>query len=411
MRLLRLFWSCSLRGQSTRQAHRKYSKVLGIETSCDDTGCAIVDSNRNILGEYLQSQQQIHLDFGGIIPPVARDLHMQNIGNVVTQAIQQAQVNLNDLDAIAVTVKPGLPLSLLVGMNYAKELCKKSLKPLIPIHHMEAHALTARLVDHNLQLPFLVLLLSGGHCLLAIAKRVNEFLLLGQSIDDAPGEALDKAARRLKLKNMKEFRNCAGGQAIEKAALKGDPRAIDLGTFMTSYKDCNFSYSGLKNAIRSQILKSEKMHDLKGDEIIPEVFDLCASIQYAVTKHICTRVQRAIEFIDRTQLLPDTNRTLVVSGGVASNMFIRKHLNYMCDEMNFKLIVPPPKLCTDNGIMIAWNGIEKFNENIDIFNHIDLDKIDIQSKAPLGKNISSKITDMAIRCPSGFFNKIFEEHR
>lgn len=146
---------------------------------------------------------------------------------------------------------------------------------------------------------------------------------------------ISQAARRLKLKNMKEFRNCAGGQAIEKAALKGDPRAIDLGTFMTNYKDCNFSYSGLKNAIRSQIIKSEKKHgrlfyffftliyllinildifillELKGDEIIPEVFDLCASIQYALTKHICTRVQRAIEFIDRTQLLPDTNRTLV----------------------------------------------------------------------------------------------------
>ncbi|XP_025421926.1 probable tRNA N6-adenosine threonylcarbamoyltransferase, mitochondrial isoform X3 [Sipha flava] len=380
---------------NTLQGFRAYSKVLGIETSCDDTGCAIVDSDRNILGECLQSQQQIHLDFGGIIPPVARDLHKQNINNVVTEALQQAQVSLNELDAIAVTVKPGLPLSLLVGMNTAKELSKISRKPLIPIHHMEAHALTARLVDKNLKLPFVVLLLSGGHCLLAVVNKINEFLLLGQSIDDAPGEALDKAARRLQLKNMKEFRYCCGGQAIEKAAMK----------------DCNFSYSGLKNAVRMQILKSEKKHELKGDEIIPEVYDLCASFQYAITKHICTRLQRGFEFIDRTKLLPEINRTLVVSGGVASNMFIRKHLNLVCDNMNFKLVVPPPRLCTDNGIMIAWNGIEKFNENLDIYTYDNLDKVDIQSKAPLGKNISQQVTDMGIRCPSGFFNKLFEQNK
>lgn len=161
MGIHRLHRSCSY----LRQCCRTYSKVLGIETSCDDTGCAIVDTDRKVLGECLRSQQQIHLEyvtvrcrwwpicncrfysFGGIIPPVARDLHKQNIDSVVTQAMQRAQVDLNDLDAIAVTVKPGLPLSLLVGMNYAKELSIRSSKPLIPIHHMEAHALTARLVD------------------------------------------------------------------------------------------------------------------------------------------------------------------------------------------------------------------------------------------------------------------------
>ncbi|VVC25144.1 Hypothetical protein CINCED_3A019019 [Cinara cedri] len=349
--------------------------------------------------------------FGGIIPPVARDLHKQNIDNVVTQALQRAQVSLNDLDAIAVTVKPGLSLSLLVGMNYAKGLSKQSFKPLIPIHHMEAHALTSRLVDQNLKLPFLVLLVSGGHCLLAVVNKVNEFLLLGQSIDDAPGEALDKAARRLQLKNMKEFRNCCGGQAIENAAKKGDPRAFDLGTFMTNYKDCNFSFSGLKNSIKTQIIKLEKEHELKGDEIIPEMNDLCASIQYALTKHMCTRVQRGIEFVIRSKLLPETNQTLVVSGGVASNMFIRKHLNVLCNEMGFKLVIPPPNLCTDNGIMVAWNGIEKLNKNLDIFSHDSLDAIDIQSKAPLGINISQQVIDMGIKCPSGFFNKLFEQNK
>jgi len=188
--------------RKTQQA-RSYSVILGIETSCDDTGCAIVDTDRNILGECLKSQQQIHLDFGGIIPPVARDLHKENIDSVVTQAIQQAQIELNKIDAIAVTVKPGMSLSLLVGMNYAKKLSKQSLKPLIPIHHMEAHALTARLVDKDLKLPFLVLLISGGHCLLAVVKKVNKFILLGQSIDDAPGEAIDKV-----LANINYIQHC-----------------------------------------------------------------------------------------------------------------------------------------------------------------------------------------------------------
>ncbi|XP_050429865.1 tRNA N6-adenosine threonylcarbamoyltransferase, mitochondrial [Adelges cooleyi] len=395
---------------NVRYSH-KTCRIMGIETSCDDTGCAIVDSHRNIVSEFLHSQQETHINFGGIIPPIARNLHKEHIERVVTETLKQSHFTLQDVDAIAVTIKPGLSLSLLVGMNYAKHLCRISSKPLIPIHHMEAHALTARLTDENLQMPFLVLLISGGHCLLAVVKNVDTFLLLGQSVDDAPGEALDKAARRLQLKNFKEFRHCSGGQAIERAATKGDAKAIDLGTFMTGYKDCNFSFSGLKNTIRTQILKFEKKHDIKGDEIIPEVYDLCASIQYSITKHICTRVQRAMEFIDRTNMIPKNNRTLVISGGVASNMFIRKYLNALCDDMAYNLSVPPPALCTDNGVMIAWNGIEKFSKHLDIFSHDNLDKIDILPKAPLGKDISQEVSDMNIRCPSGFFNKLYNSNK
>lgn len=169
----------------------KVTTVLGIETSCDDTGCAVVDSSGKILGEALNSQQQIHLNHGGIIPPIARDLHQQHIEHIVQDALRLASIQLSDVDAIATTVKPGLPLSLLVGMNYGKHLSCKSGKPLIPIHHMEAHALTIRMVQ-KVDFPFLVLLISGGHCLLAVAQAVDKFLLLGQSLDDAPGEAFDK---------------------------------------------------------------------------------------------------------------------------------------------------------------------------------------------------------------------------
>ena len=187
--------------------------ILGIETSCDDTGVAIVDTDGNILGEALHSQLQTHLDLGGIIPVVARDLHKENIAQVVATAMQNAKLNFSDLSAIAVTVKPGMALSLLVGTAFAKDLAKTWSKPLIPIHHMEAHALTARMVEKvyihlyspyffyfqliitiNFQVdfPFMVLLVSGGHCLLALVKSVDEFLCLGESNDNSPGEILDK---------------------------------------------------------------------------------------------------------------------------------------------------------------------------------------------------------------------------
>lgn len=193
--------------------------IMGIETSCDDTGCAIIDTDGNILGEALNSQLSIHLKYisliylyncaltifffsnGGIIPPIAQFLHRQNIENVVNSALNQSGISIDDLSAIAVTVKPGLPLSLLIGLKYAKYLCQKHNKPIMPIHHMEAHALTARMHDTSLEFPFLVLLISGGHCLVAVARNVDDFLLLGESIDDAPGEAFDKVFRTIVIKS------------------------------------------------------------------------------------------------------------------------------------------------------------------------------------------------------------------
>lgn len=215
--------------------------ILGIETSCDDTGCAVLDTNGNILGEALKSQHLIHLNNGGIIPPIAQDLHRKNIESVVNKAVSLADISYENIDAIAVTVKPGLPLSLDIGTKYGKYLCRKFKKPFIPIHHMEAHALTARMFDRSIQFPFLVLLISGGHCLIAVAQHVNKFLLLGESIDDAPGEAFDKMARRMKLKNLTEYSQLNGGQAIELAASKADnPLQYKFTIPLLQYKNCNF---------------------------------------------------------------------------------------------------------------------------------------------------------------------------
>ncbi|XP_049801940.1 tRNA N6-adenosine threonylcarbamoyltransferase, mitochondrial isoform X3 [Schistocerca nitens] len=230
--------------------------VLGIETSCDDTGCAIVDNKGKILGEALHSQQQVHLDFGGIIPPVAKKLHQEHIEKVVQDALKASHLNMDDIDAVAATVKPGLPLSLVVGMNYGKELCRKFAKPFIPVHHMEAHTLTIRMIQ-KVDFPFLVLLISGGHCLLAIAQAVDKYLLLGHSIDDAPGEALDKTARRLKLQNIPEFSKLSGGQAIEKASERGNLLAFAFPSPMSDYRNCDFSFAGLKNVVTRHILHEE----------------------------------------------------------------------------------------------------------------------------------------------------------
>ncbi|PNF43359.1 putative tRNA N6-adenosine threonylcarbamoyltransferase, mitochondrial [Cryptotermes secundus] len=393
--------------------HRRYSSkvtgiVLGIETSCDDTGCAIVDSNGKILGEALNSQQQIHLNHGGIIPPIARDLHKQHIEHVVHDALRIASIELSDVDAIATTVKPGLPLSLVVGMNYGKHLSRTSGKPLIPVHHMEAHALTIRMVQ-KVDFPFLVLLISGGHCLLAVVQAVDKFLLLGQSLDDAPGEAFDKAARRLKLRNLPEFRTLSGGRAIELAASKStDPQAFEFPMVMAQYRDCNFSMAGIKNCVRRHILQQEKLHGVEGDELIPDVFNLCAGIQMAVTRHLCQRLQRGMEFVTLQNLLPRDNKTLVLSGGVACNTFIKRAMGLVCQHMGYSLAVPPPHLCTDNGIMIAWNGIERLCADIGITH--DLDSVDIDSKCPLGEDWTDKVAKASIKCKWIKLTPLLKEH-
>ncbi|KAK7793402.1 hypothetical protein R5R35_014308 [Gryllus longicercus] len=384
-------------GVKHRTAHSRTNqcKILGIETSCDDTGCAIVDDSGNILGEALNSQQEIHLNHGGIVPPVARDLHLKNIEHVVQSALKNANMKLEDVDAIATTVKPGLSLSLLVGMKYGKKLALESQKPFIPIHHMEAHALTIRMVQ-KVEFPFLVLLISGGHCLLAVARNVDDFLLLGKSRDDAPGEAFDKVARRLKLRNRPNFCNMSGGAAIELAAQQGDPLSLPFPAVMSHHRDCDFSFAGLKNKARRHIIDQEENFGVGEDGIIPGVHDVCASFLLAVAKHLCRRVERAMEYIELKCLLPPSNRVLVVSGGVASNKYIARMLGVVCREMKYKLAIPPPKLCTDNGVMIAWNGVEKWRAGIGIAQNID--EVDIEAKCILGKDISLDVAKEDLKC-------------
>ncbi|XP_023951438.2 tRNA N6-adenosine threonylcarbamoyltransferase, mitochondrial [Bicyclus anynana] len=368
---------------------KKYmSTILGIETSCDDTGCAIVNEKGNILGASLYSQSIVHLRYGGVNPLIARDLHRENIEIVVNKALDEAKLNIKDIDAIAVTIKPGLLISLQIGVKYAIYLSRTYNKVLIPIHHMEAHALVARMF-HEISFPFLTLLISGGNSLLALVKDVNDFLLLGDTLDNAPGEVLDKAARRMKLRNIPAYSKLAGGQAIEMAArLSTNPYLFKFPLPLVRNRDCCFSFSGLKDAFRRHLLHQEKEHNIVGDRLIPEINDLCAGFQLAITEHLGHRTERAILFCEKHDLLDKNQKTVVVSGGVACNNFIFEGIQFIGNKLGCNVYRPPPKVCTDNGIMIAWNGIEKIKQQ-STFESITLK--DIDPTAPLGTNIMDEV--------------------
>ena len=393
-------WRAAFRLRHVRHLSRLSSTsrpplILGIETSCDDTGCAVVDGSGHILSDVVHSQLQVHLDHGGIIPPIARDLHAQNISAATEEALTQAGVSLSDLSAVAVTVRPGLSLSLLVGLRHARSLARQADLPIIPVHHMQAHALTARMVAPEITFPFLTLLISGGHCLLAVVQEPDKFVLLGSSRDDAPGEALDKAARRMKLRNLPECSTLAGGRAVELMASRGDPRAFEFPLPMTHYKDCSFSFAGMKFSAQKLTEKEERRHEVVASGVIPTAPDVCASLQYGIARHLCHRVQRAMDYCEARDLLPEPRR-LVVSGGVACNRFIASCLRRVGDAMGFEVHVPPPRLCTDNGVMIAWNGQELWALGRGATR--DLDAVDIEAKSPIGVDVSEDVANMSLKC-------------
>lgn len=360
--------------------------ILGIETSCDDTACAVING-KDVLGDCLNSQNITHLRYGGVNPLVARDLHRDNIESVVKTSLQNARLNMDDIDAIAVTIKPGLLISLQIGVKYALYLARTYKKLLIPIHHMEAHALVARMY-HNISFPFLTLLISGGHSLLALVKDVDDFLLLGHTLDNAPGEIMDKAARRMKLRNMPEYSKLAGGQAIEMAAKNStNPYLFKFPLPLARNRDCNFSFSGLKDALVHRLLEKEKEHGTVGDGIIPEINDLCAAFQLAIAEHLVHRTERAILFCEKHDLF-EKQKSIVVSGGVACNDFIFNSIKFIGEKLGCKVYRPPRKVCTDNGIMIAWNGLERLTKQSH-FENITVK--DIDPTAPLGTNMVDKV--------------------
>ncbi|XP_045874135.1 probable tRNA N6-adenosine threonylcarbamoyltransferase, mitochondrial isoform X1 [Meles meles] len=370
--------------------------VLGIETSCDDTAAAVVDETGNVLGEAIHSQTEVHLKTGGIVPSVAQQLHRENIQRIVQEALSASKVCPSELSAVAATVKPGLALSLGVGLSFSLHLVDQLKKPFIPIHHMEAHALTIRLLN-KVDFPFLVLLISGGHCLLALVRGVSDFLLLGKSLDIAPGDMLDKVARRLSLIKHPECSTMSGGKAIEHLAKQGNKLHFDIKPPMQRAKNCDFSFSGLQHVVDRIITQKEKEEGIQKGEILASAAHIAAAVQHTTACHVAKRTHRAILFCKQRRLLSPSNAVLVVSGGVASNLYIRKALEIVTDATECTLLCPPPRLCTDNGIMVAWNGIERLRAGVGVLHNTE--GIRYEPKCPLGVDISEEVGEAAIKVP------------
>ncbi|KAG9454545.1 hypothetical protein H6P81_007449 [Aristolochia fimbriata] len=330
--------------------------VLGIETSCDDTAAAVVRSNGDILGQVVSSQADLLAQFGGVAPKMAEEAHAKVIDQVVQQALEEANVKEGDLSAVAVTIGPGLSLCLRVGVSKARKIARNFCLPFVGVHHMEAHALVARLMEKDLQFPFLALLISGGHNLLILAHDLGHYVQLGTTIDDAVGEAYDKVARWLGLDIRK-----GGGPALEALALEGNADAIKFSIPMKQHKDCNFSYAGLKTQVRLSIQSHKINSAIPISSVNPQErslrADIAASFQRVAVSHLEERCERAIEWA--LEIEP-TIKCLVVSGGVASNKYVRARLDRLVGRNGLKLVCPPPSLCTDNGVMVAWTGLEHY---------------------------------------------------
>jgi N6-L-threonylcarbamoyladenine synthase len=318
--------------------------ILGIETSCDETAAALVTTDRRVLAAPLLSQLDMHARYGGVVPEIAARAHVERLDGLITAALAEAKLTFGDLDAVAATAGPGLIGGLMVGLVTAKAICLVHGLPLLAINHLEGHALTARLTD-DVEFPYLLLLVSGGHCQLLTVEGVGRYRRLGTTIDDALGEAFDKVAKMLGL-------GYPGGPAVERAAAEGDPRRFRFPRPMSGHPDCNFSFSGLKTAVRHKILElgSAAMQQ-------PHLADLCAGFQAAAIDSVVDRTRRAI---DRFRAAHPEGRTVVVAGGVAANQAMRSRLEQLASTGGMRLIAPPLSLCGDNAVMIAWAGQERW---------------------------------------------------
>jgi len=309
--------------------------ILGLESSCDETAAAIVRSDRTILSHALAGQEDHHRAFGGVVPEIAARAHAELMTPLVETALADAGLSLNDIDAIAATAGPGLIGGVMVGLVTAKALAMASGKPLIAVNHLEGHALSPRLIDADLEFPYLLLLVSGGHCQLLRVNGVGDYNRLATTIDDAVGEAFDKTAKILGL-------GFPGGPAVERAAAIGNAHNVPLPRPLKGADEPHFSFAGLKSAV----LRAHESGQYK-------VEDIAASFQLAVIDCLYDRIGYTLDRI----VAP---AALVVAGGVAANVPIREMLEKLAVQRGMRFVAPPLWLCTDNGVMIAWAGAERF---------------------------------------------------
>ncbi|MBN8841396.1 MAG: tRNA (adenosine(37)-N6)-threonylcarbamoyltransferase complex transferase subunit TsaD [Sphingomonadales bacterium] len=307
--------------------------ILGLESSCDETAAALVTGERQVLAHRLAGQEAAHRPYGGVVPEIAARAHVEALEPLIEAALADAGVSLNQVDAIAATAGPGLIGGVMVGLVTGKALAHAVGKPLIAVNHLEGHALSPRLADAELAFPYLLLLVSGGHCQLLLVEGVGRYRRLATTIDDAAGEAFDKTAKLLGL-------GFPGGPAVERAAALGDPRAVPLPRPLLGSGEPHFSFAGLKSAVARAVGQYRAE-------------DIAASFQQAVVDCLIDRTRRALDRADGAT-------ALVVAGGVAANAAVRGALEGLAVDNGLRFVAPPLWLCTDNAAMIGWAGAERF---------------------------------------------------
>jgi len=307
--------------------------ILGLESSCDDSAVALVTADRSILAQAVVGQNSAHQPYGGVVPEIAARAHVEILPSLIRQVLDDAKLSIEDVDAIAATAGPGLIGGVMVALLAGKGLALAAGKPLLAVNHLEGHALSPRLADPDLEFPYLLLLVSGGHCQLLEVSGVGAYRRLATTIDDAAGEAFDKAAKLLGLPY-------PGGPAIEQLARDGDPGAVPLPRPLVGSGEPHFSFAGLKSAVQRAVVSGD---------FSPA--DIAASFQQAVVDCLIDRTRLALESSDAP--------TLVVAGGVAANQAIRTALQELASRFGRGFSVPPGWLCTDNAAMIAWAGAER----------------------------------------------------
>ena len=328
--------------------------VLGIETSCDETAAAVVAATSQgprILSNQLRAQFAEHAPFGGVVPEIAARAHLDHLDTVIERALAEADVALAEIDGVAATAGPGLVGGLIVGTMMAKGIAWAAGKPFVAVNHLEGHALTSRLTN-GVDFPYLVLLVSGGHCQLLVCGGVGLYTRLGGTLDDSAGEAFDKTAKLIGL-------GYPGGPAIERAASEGDPYRFVLPRPLKGRPGCDFSFSGLKTAVRRRVAVGGGLGS--GD-----MADLAASVQLAICDALIDRTANAVNWFRRHH--PE-GTALVAAGGVAANDQLRRRLAALADGVGLRFIAPPPAMCTDNAAMIAWVGIERLR--LGLVDHLD----------------------------------------
>ena len=337
----------------------KRAPIVGIETSCDETAAAVLDADGRILAEAVYSQLQEHAPFGGVVPEVAARAHLARLPGLVRGVMAEAGLGFAELGAVAATAGPGLIGGLIVGATYAKGIAMAQGLPFVAVNHLEAHALTAMLTEPGTRFPYLLLLVSGGHCQCVAVRGLGDYRRLGSTLDDAVGEAFDKSAKLLGLP-------WPGGPALERLAVSGDPRAVPLPRPLLGRAGCDFSFSGLKTAVSRAVQKGFA------------AADIAAGFQAAVADVLADRVRHAL------RMMPEAT-ALVVAGGVAANGAVRQALAGEAMRAGLPLLAPPIRLCTDNAVMVGWAGLLRLRAGLtDGFDHAPRPRWPLEELSPAG---------------------------